>query len=125
MYPGQRSRGNWLRTGTPVGVSEAVYIERRAQPKVKEMLFKVCSNCGCVACARRGGRQSTGSAAAAGAAAGMRTGDIIVAVNGTVGTGVEQLRQLVQMAARASRRMSITVNREGTTLSVPVILIAA
>ncbi|BCG05325.1 hypothetical protein PPGU19_098930 (plasmid) [Paraburkholderia sp. PGU19] len=55
----------------------------------------------------------------------MRTGDIIVAVNGTVGTGVEQLRQLVQMAARASRRMSITVNREGTTLSVPVILIAA
>ncbi|CAB3764407.1 Do family serine endopeptidase [Paraburkholderia humisilvae] len=62
--------------------------------------------------------QSTGSAAAAG----IHAGDIIVAVNGTTVTGVEQLRQLVQMAAKTGGRMSVTVNREGATMSVPVTL---
>ena len=60
-------------------------------------------------------QQATGPAAAAG----LQAGDIIVAVDGKVIRGVEQLRQMI---AQADDSVSLTVVRDGEEASVPVTL---
>jgi serine protease Do len=56
-------------------------------------------------------------AAGPAAAAGIQAGDIILAVDGTVIRGVQQLKQLI---AQADDSVSVTVVRDGEEMSVSV-----
>ena len=58
-------------------------------------------------------KEATGAAAAAG----IKPGDVILAMNGTPVKSAEQLRELV---AKAGRHVALLIQREGSQIFVPV-----
>ena len=53
----------------------------------------------------------------AAARAGIRAGDVVLSVNGEAVSSVDQLRRLV---AKASKRVALLIQREDSTLFVPI-----
>jgi serine protease Do len=54
------------------------------------------------------------------AMAGLQPGDLLMAINGKPVTGLGQVRQTVELAARSDKSVALLIQRDGTRIFVPV-----